>query len=196
VVEGAVPAGMPQACKFGEEKFTDLLVRAASTARVVVTVGTCASHGGIPAAPPSPTGAESVKSFLKKKNIATPIITVPGCPTHPEWLVGTLIHLLKFGMPPLTAEGSPQMFFANIIHSRCPEFYDYNLGKFASSFGERGCLFKLGCLGIRTFGDCPSRRWNNKVNWCVEAGGPCIGCTQAEFAQRKDYPFYRIWEKS
>ena len=196
IVEGAVPSGMPQACQFGEEKFTDLLARAASSAKAVIALGTCASFGGIPAAPSNATGAENVSSFLKKKGIATPFINIPGCPSHPEWLVGTLVHLLKFGMPALTKDNSPQMFFANIIHSRCPEFYAYNQGNFAGAFGESGCLFKLGCLGIRTYADCPSRRWNNKVNWCIEAGGPCIGCTQPEFAQRKDFPFYRTREKT
>jgi hydrogenase small subunit len=196
VVEGAVPSGMPSACMFGEERFTDLLTRAASSAKAVIALGTCASYGGIPGAPSNPTGAEGVKSFFAKKSISTPTINIPGCPSHPEWLVGTLVHLLKFGMPTLTDQGCPEMFFGNIIHSRCPEFYSYNLGKFAKSFGEEGCLFELGCLGIRTYADCSSRRWNNKVNWCIGAGGPCIGCTQPEFAQRKDYPFYRTREKA
>jgi hydrogenase small subunit len=86
------------------------------------------------------------------------------------------------------------MFFGEVLHSNCPEFYDYNQEKFASYLGDRGCLFKLGCLGIRTKADCPTRRWNNKVNWCIEAGAPCIGCTSPDFAQKSDFPFYRLRE--
>jgi len=98
-------------------------------------------------------------------------------------------------MPELNEEGSPKLFFGDVIHTHCPEFYNYNMGKFAKNFGDKGCLFELGCLGIRTFADCAERRWNSKVNWCVEAGAPCIGCTQSQFAHDKNFPFYRIREQ-
>lgn len=196
VVEGAVPTVIPEACKFGERNFTDVLLEAASGAEAVIALGTCASFGGIPAAPPNPLGAEAIYKFLSGKRISKPVINLPGCPSHPDWLIGTLVQLLKFGMPALTKNGTPQIFFSKTIHSSCPEFYAYNDGQYAASFGEKGCLFKLGCLGIRTYADCSSRRWNNKINWCVEAGGPCIGCTSPDFAQRTDFPFYRIRETS
>jgi len=194
VVEGAVPVGMPEACRFGDEPFSDLLVRAANKSKATIALGNCAAFGGIPAAPPNTVGAEGVQSFFRSQGISIPVINLPGCPTHPDWLVGTLVYLLKLGMPTLTEDGSPEMFFGEIIHSQCPHFYQYNSGEFAQFFGEEGCLFMLGCLGIRTYADCPTRRWNNKQNWCVEAGGPCIGCASPEFAQQKDFPFYRIRE--
>jgi len=195
VVEGAVPQGMPAACRVGEETFQDLLLRAAKGATAILALGTCAAFGGIPGAPSNPTGAVSVTSYLKAQQISKPIINVPGCPPHPDWLTGTLVHLLKLGLPELNEEGSPMMFYRDVIHIHCPEFYDYNIGKFAKIFGDEGCLFELGCLGIRTYADCASRRWNSKVNWCVGAGAPCIGCTQSQFALDKNFPFYRIREQ-
>lgn len=195
VVEGAVPQGMPSACRVGEEDFQDLLLRSAQGATAILALGTCAAFGGIPGAPSNPSGAVSVSSYLKAQQISQPIINVPGCPPHPDWLTGTLVHLLKLGMPELNEEGSPKLFFGDVIHTHCPEFYNYNMGKFAKNFGDKGCLFELGCLGIRTFADCAERRWNSKVNWCVEAGAPCIGCTQSQFAHDKNFPFYRIREQ-
>lgn len=193
VVEGAVPAGMPDACHIGDETFPELLQRAASNAETVLALGTCAAFGGIPAAPPDPTGAISVTAFLQDVGINVPVITIPGCPVHPDWLIGTLVHLIKLGMPPLNEHGSPEMYFGEIIHNRCPEFYNYTIGKFAKYLGDSGCLFELGCMGIRTYADCGVRHWNNKVSWCIGAEAPCIGCAWPHFAQNKDFPLYPLY---
>jgi len=194
VVEGAVPAGMPLACRVGDEPFTQLLTRAARRATAVVALGTCAAFGGVPAAPPNPTGAVSVPKFLGPALGSTPLINLPGCPAHPDWLIGTLVHLLRAGVPPLTEDLSPAMFYGTVIHERCPQFHLYNAGQFAHFFGDAGCLFNLGCLGIRTYADCSIRRWNNRNNWCVEAGAPCVGCARPEFAADPSFPFYRLRE--
>jgi hydrogenase small subunit len=189
-VEGTVPAGMPEACTFAEEPYTQLLSRAAQKAKAVVAVGTCASYGGIPAAENNPTGAVSVVSFLKKSNINTPVILIPGCPAHPEWLLGTLAHVIKFGMPPLDAEGRPKAFFERLVHDQCPRFADYERENFAKKLGDEGCLFKLGCLGPITKADCNLRLWNGGTNACIRAHAPCIGCAGAQFAAKADFPFY------
>lgn len=194
VVEGAVPQGVPRACWVGKESFAELVTRAARGATTVIAVGTCASFGGIPAAPPNPTGAVSISKALADAGVSKPLINLPGCPAHPDWLVGTLVHLLKFGQPALNENSCPKLFYKSVIHASCPRFYSYEMGHFARFFGDEGCLFKLGCMGVRTFADCSLRRWNSKVNWCVEAGAPCIGCARVEFAQQRDFPFYRVRE--
>ena len=56
-VEGAVPAGMPEACQFGHESFNHQLERATRGAKAVLAIGSCAVSGGIPAAENNPTGA-------------------------------------------------------------------------------------------------------------------------------------------
>ena len=194
VVEGAVPAGLPKACRVGHELFTDMLVRAALRAKAVVAVGACATFGGIPAAQGNPTNAMSVPFFLLNQQVETPVIRVPGCPPHPDWMVGTLVHLLKFGMPELDKHKRPKVFFDRVLHDQCPRFADYEREKFARHFGEQGCMFKLGCLGPITNADCTRRLWNGGINTCIDAGGPCIGCASPGFAHAADFPFYRKGE--
>lgn len=55
-----------------------------SDAAAVLAVGTCATFGGIPAAKPNPTEAKGVMDIFKMKGIRTPVINVPGCPSHPD----------------------------------------------------------------------------------------------------------------
>ena len=195
-VEGAIPAGMPEACQIGHEKVSEQVAKAARNATAVVAVGSCATSGGIPGAEGNPTGAVSVPQFLKDQGIATPVISVPGCPIHPDWLVGTLAHVLKFGLPELDDHGRPKAFFSRLIHEQCPRFADYEREKFAKTFGDEGCLFKLGCTGPNTHADCTIRLWNNGVNSCIHAGAPCIGCAGDEFAAKRSFAFYRKGDSS
>jgi len=189
-VEGAVPSAMPDACRFGPDTFEGQLSRAAAKARAVLAVGACAAFGGIPAAEGNPTGAVSVPAHLRKAGITTPAILVPGCPVHPDWLVGTIVHVLGFGIPPLTELGVPKAFFSTTIHDQCPRFADYEREKFAKSFSDRGCLFRLGCQGPLTKSDCTLRPFNSGTNSCIRSGAPCIGCVSPGFAASAGFPFY------
>ena len=189
-VEGSIPAEMPRACMFGEEPITNQVLRAARNARAVLSVGTCAAFGGIPAAEHNPTGAVSVLTFLTKEKVAVPVIHVPGCPAHPDWIVGTLVHLLKFGVPEVDALRRPTMFYSRVVHDQCPRFSDYERERFAKTFSDDGCLFKLGCLGPVTHADCALRFWNGRTNYCIKAGAPCIGCASEHFALSASFPFY------
>jgi len=195
VVEGSMPQGMPEACKMGHQPITELVARAAANAKTVITIGTCASFGGIPAAQNNPTGAVSVPDFLEKKGIATPVIRLPGCPSHPDWVVGTLVHVLKFGAPELDDRQRPKMFYSQLIHDQCHRFADYERENFAEHFSDSGCLFKLGCVGTNTYADCTLRFWNSRTNSCIPSGAPCIGCASEEFAANASFPFYRKSEK-
>ena len=188
IVEGAVPDKMPQACMFGEEPFAEQLARAARNAKIVLTAGTCSSYGGVPAAENNPTGALAVPAFLKSRAVNTPLIRVPGCPIHPDWLVGTVVHALKFGLPPVDDLGRPLAYFSKAMHEQCPRFNDYEREHFAKTFGEEGCLFKLGCAGPITFSDCNLRSWNGGVNSCIRAGAPCIGCSSGNFCAKAGFP--------
>ena len=77
------------------------------------------------------------------------VINIPGCPAHPDWIVGTIAHLLAYGQAPaLDSYGRPKLFYQKSVHSICPnkqKFYDKAI--FAQKLGEEGCLFKLGCQG-------------------------------------------------
>ncbi len=192
VLEGAIPAQMPTACRLGEKPYPDVVVAAASAARAVIALGSCAAFGGIPAAENNPTGAVGVADFLRQKRIDTPVITLPGCPAHPDWLTGTILYVHRFGVPKLDDLGRPTMFFSRLVHDQCPRYSDYEREHFARWPGDEGCLFKLGCLGAVTHADCPVRGWNSRTNTCVLAGSPCIGCAGESFARRISVPFYTL----
>jgi hydrogenase small subunit len=190
VIEGAIPTKQQGAYGFiGEEngKPITMLQWAESLGRdamAVLAVGTCAAYGGIPAGEPNPSGCASVTDVFKKASIATPVINIPGCPSHPDWFIGTVAKILLYGMPrpnELDEFGRPKLFFAKSIHSRCVQRDYLDEGVFATKFGEEGCLLELGCKGPFTNADCPIRQWNGSVNWCVNAGAPCIGCTEPGF---------------
>ncbi|NGZ29587.1 MAG: hydrogenase small subunit, partial [Magnetococcales bacterium] len=190
VVEGAIPAKMESACVMDHKPMGPLIVKAAQQAKAVITVGTCSSWGGIPAAENNPTGAMSVVDYLKEKGVDKPVIRLPGCPTHPDWVVGTIAHVVGFGMPPLDKKGRPLMFYEKTVHEQCPRFSDFERERFARTFTEPGCLFELGCVGPRSFADCSQRLWNNRTNFCIRAGAPCIGCAMEDFAKSADFAMF------
>ncbi|HSQ75818.1 MAG TPA: hydrogenase small subunit [Bacteroidota bacterium] len=190
VVEGAIPTAHAGGYgTIGEEdghpvtmlKWTDSLGR---DAMAVLTVGTCAAYGGIPAAAPNPSGCKGVSEIFADLGIATPVINIPGCPCHPDWFIGTVAKILLYGMPQpkeLDEYGRMKLFFGRSVHNRCINRDYLDEGIFASTFGEEGCLLELGCKGPFTNADCPIRLWNGGVSWCINAGAPCIGCTEKGF---------------
>jgi len=200
LVEGAVPEG--PFCAVGElegEHFTmeEMTVELARNALAVIAVGTCASFGGIPSGEPNPTGARSVREVLEANGISKPLINLPGCPPHPDWLVGTLAMVLLDGLPgpeDLDPALRPKAFYGKLIHDNCPRRAYFDSGQFARHPGEPGCLYELGCKGPMTYADCPLRLWNNGTNWCVGAGSPCIGCVEPSFPDRFQPVFEKIDE--
>jgi hydrogenase small subunit len=199
VLEGAVPVGMPEACRLMDKPLAELLPPLLRSAKAVIGVGTCASYGGIPAAMGTPTGAVGLKQFMEQNNIPVKdrFLAIPGCPSHPLSLVGTLAYLISKGYPKVDPDLlTPAMFFKESVHDTCPRFHLWEKRAFAEKFGDEGCLFKLGCLGPLSRTNCPKRQWNGGVNWCVRAGAPCVACTSPDFARHRDFPFYRLGEGS
>jgi len=159
------------------EAVKDLAPKAAA----VLCIGTCASFGGMPAGDPNPTGIQSVGQIT-----GVPTINIPGCPSHPDWVVGTIAQLLAGESPSLDSDGRPKAFFGKEIHDRCPRKDEDE----AKTFGMDGqCLEELGCKGKETKADCYSRHWNSDTNWCIGANAICIGCTEKGFPD-KFSPFY------
>ncbi|WP_026688534.1 hydrogenase small subunit [Alteribacter aurantiacus] len=143
----------------------------------ILAVGACATHGGVSAAKPNPSESVGLQRVLPEKEI----IKLPGCPVNPDWFLGTLAHLLLYGVPETDNLGRPLMFYSTLIHDRCPRRPFFDKGIFAEKLGDKTCLFKLGCRGPVTRIDCPTRQWNGHVNWPIGANTPCIGCTQFGF---------------
>jgi len=147
-------------------------------AKHVIAIGSCASFGGPYAAHPNPSGSLPVHKVLR----GTQVINVPGCPAHPDWFVGTLSHVILYGVPELDAFGRPKMFFRHSIHDFCPRRQYFENSVFAKKPSDEGCLFQLGCKGPVTYSDCPTRKWNSAhINWPIGANTPCIGCVSPEF---------------
>jgi len=188
VVEGAIPKDSAYGA-IGEQdgKPISILSRLTSLAEkalAVIALGTCASFGGIPAGSPNPSGCLSVSQALKSKNIATPVINIPGCAPHPDWFVGTVASILLLGLPKpedLDDFGRPKAFYGKLIHENCPRRAYYDEKKFAKKLSDPGCLYELGCKGPVTYADCPLRLWNGGINWCIQSGGMCIGCVEPGF---------------
>jgi hydrogenase small subunit len=189
VVDGGIPTAFDgHTCLLWtdqEKEITamDALTMLAPHAAAVLCVGTCASYGGIPAGNPNPTGIVSVEDIT---GLGT--INIPGCPTHPDWIVWTIAHLLSGEMPELDESRRPRALYGTEVHKSCP----LRERDEARTFGIKNqCLEELGCKGEETHSDCPARKWNNGTNWCIGAGAICIGCTERSFPD-KFSPFYKI----
>lgn len=188
IVEGAIPTKGDAFCTIGEMHDKAVSVKKwveelGKNAIAVVSVGTCSAYGGIPAGK-SPvfgenqTGAISVQELLKDKVV----LNIPGCPPHPDWMIGTLLHVLLKGMPELDEYNRPKMYYGKTVHEQCERLYYYKRGIFAKEWGDgAGCLYNLGCLGMDSGCDIPVRKWNAGANSCTECGSGCIGCTEKVF---------------
>lgn len=190
IVEGAIPTrdgGMMGT--LGEKghhaiPMTDHMRKLAPDAMAILALGTCAAYGGIPASGPNPTGCVGVGEFLESEGITTPLINIPGCPSHPDWFIGTVAHVLLLGLPgpdEVDEHGRMKLFYGTTVHRACTNRDYMDAGIMAQRPGEIGCLLEIGCKGPFTMADCPRRSWNSGVNWCIGSGGPCIGCTEPGF---------------
>lgn len=115
-VEGSVVTGRPvggtedgQFCEVGpmvpgstDETMLNAFLTYARQAVAVLAIGTCASFGGVPKL--GKTGAKGCAQVLKEHGIKTPVINVPGCPAHPDWIVGTIVAFLAKGLDGITLD--------------------------------------------------------------------------------------------
>lgn len=191
----AMDGGIPTAfgghtCTLWSENGRDITAmeaveRLAPKAAAVLCIGTCASFGGIPAGGSNPLGVTTVGALT-----GVPTVNIPGCPAHPDWIVGTVASLLAGVVPDLDEDSRPMNIFggeAHIIHKNCPR----KEAEETDFFGVEGeCLQEVGCRGAKTHADCYSRKWNNGTSWCIGANTLCIGCTENGFPDQFS-PFFQ-----
>ena len=183
LVDGSIPLGNPGFSTIAGISNYDMLMETVKGAAAVVAIGSCASFGGIPGADPNPTGAVSVKDLITDK----PVINVPGCPPIPMVITAVLSQYLTFGqLPELDHLGRPVAFYGQTIHDRCYRRPFYEQGLFAETFDDEGarkgwCLFRLGCKGPITYNACATMKWNGGTSFPIEAGHPCLGCSEPGF---------------
>ncbi len=186
IVEGAVPLALDgKYLRIGPKGETglELLQKCAKDAALVLAVGSCALDGGVVAAAPNPTGAVGVAEALGRDDI----INLPGCPTNPTNIVGTLLSYLMFEeLPPLDKFNRPLWAYEGRVHDNCERRGHYELGEFVQEWGDIGakkgyCLFEMGCKGPFTNVNCPTMKFNGGTSWPVQAGHGCMGCTEEGF---------------
>lgn len=180
VVEGSVPSADDRFCMVGGRSFKAILEEAAQKAGAIIAVGACATYGGIPAATPS-KGIGLNKALSGKT-----IINLPTCPVHPDHLAGTILYFLTTGkVPPLDNLGRPLIYFSESIHDNCRRRAHFDANRFLEDWNDPSqkewCLVQKGCKGPLTNSDCSIRRWNDGINFCIDCGAVCMGCSQPEF---------------
>ena len=181
IVEGSIPKKSKEYCTLGRYRnkhmgVEDWIVKLGKRAKAIIAVGACATYGGIPAAKGNKTGAIPLSKLFPLRSI----VNIPGCPTHPDWVIGSLINILLKGIPALDEYKRPKIYFNKTVHTLCEHLKDYEKGNFAEKWGDDGCQYKLGCLGIDTNCDIPKRKWLDS-NTCTASGSGCIGCTEEPF---------------
>jgi len=186
IVEGAIPLAMDgKYLRIGPKGETgiELLKKTAADAALVIAVGSCALDGGVVAAEPNPTGAVGVEQALNRSDI----INLPGCPTNPTNIVGTLLSYLMFEeLPALDKFNRPLWAYEGRVHDNCERRGHYELGEFVKEWGDVGakkgyCLFEMGCKGPYANVNCPTMKFNKATSWPVQAGHGCMGCTEIGF---------------
>lgn len=195
-VEGAIARGPAGTGRFQMlsgtgESVMAWVARLAPMAGQVVAVGSCAAYGGVTAAGGNPTDAVGLHydgahpgGLLAegwRSKAGAPVINVAGCPTHPGWVLETLMLLAGCEDVALDGMGRPRFFADHLVHHGCPknEFYEYKAS--ARELSEIGCMMEnLGCIGTQAVGDCNIRPWNGEGS-CTRGGYPCINCTAPRF---------------
>ena len=191
VVEGAIATNYNGGYgKISNRSFLEIAKDVCPKAAAVIAIGACATYGGIPAASPNPGGYKGVGDALGIKTV-----NIAGCPPNPVNFIGTVVNYLLLGkLPELDELGRPLFAYGKTIHDQCPRRSHFENEEFVETFGSEEaalgyCLYKVGCRGPETYNNCPIAKFNDGTSWPVQAGHPCIGCSEPQFWD-KFTPFY------
>ncbi|WP_135830520.1 hydrogenase small subunit [Halorussus halobius] len=203
----------------------DWVMELAPEAEYVMGIGTCACYGGWQSAQngapavmdddaadgpwmdPNVTGAKGVQYTHQDgddgvlgpeftANSGLPVVNVPGCMTHPDYVLLTVATLLNGHEPDLDEFNRPKAFYGPLVHDQCSRRGYFDRGEFVDHVGEDSekCLYTVGCKGPYCHCDDSVRLWNDGTSVCRNVGAPCIGCMEPGFWDRMT-PFYSPIEK-
>jgi hydrogenase small subunit len=199
VFEGTViraPNGTGRFNMFAGRPMQEWVSELAAQAGLVVAVGDCACWGGIPAVAPNPSDSVGLQflrrdegGFLGKdfrSKLGLPVINIPGCPAHPDWISQIVVALAAGRVGDLALDDlhRPTTFFTSFTQTGCTrnQYFEYKQSTMEFGQGTRkGCLFyEFGCRGPMTHSPCNRILWNRQSSK-TRAGMPCTGCTEPEF---------------
>jgi hydrogenase small subunit len=183
LVEGAITSNT-HFFSLGDVSVKTILEQLVKRSLFVISVGSCASYGGMHAKFEQNSDIlgveESLETIKPKSN--HPIINLTGCPVHPEWILQTLFTLKAKGCIALDEHNRPVELYSHLAHHGCTrnEYFEWKVE--THNFGlKEGCLFyDQGCRGPMTHSSCNKILWND-VSSKTRVGMPCIGCTEFDF---------------
>ena len=190
VVEGAIATKYNGAYgKVADRTFLDIAKAIIPRAAVTIALGSCAAYGGLAAAAPNPGGYKGVKDA-----VGVAAINLPGCPPNPLNLLSTIVKYLNKEKIELDELGRPLFAYADTVHDHCPRLPHFENDEFVEEFGSKEaemgyCLYKMGCRGPETYNNCPTAKFNDSTSFPIQAGHPCIGCSEPDFWDAMT-PFY------
>ncbi len=196
--EGSLPLWAPSD-KRRRVSTAEWVKRLAPGAAAMIAVGTCATWGGIPAAYGNITGSMSVMDWLGadyRSALGLPVINIPGCAPVGDNFTDAVQAILLFlqGLGPLPEFdelGRPAWQFSDTVHRKCGRAGYYEEGTFAQEYGDKECLVEVGCWGPVVQCNITEKGAIAHMGGCMNAGGPCIGCTMPGFPD-KFAPFYKV----
>ena len=164
----------------------NIINKYASKVRKIVTVGTCATFGGIFRASgyAYTTGLhfEEYKPTFLFQTFKKKTISISGCPIQPEVLANILFSIKNNIELKLDQFHRPKEYFSYTVHNGCirNEYFEYKIDN--HHFGKKeGCMFyDHGCAAPYTQGSCNKILWN-EINSKTRNGEPCHGCTNPDF---------------
>lgn len=165
-----------------------ILIPLALKTKHIISLGSCASFGGI-----FKEGDSRISGIVfEKEEVNGPlrdfrkkVITLSGCPIHPEWLSFVITMILQGKKITLDEYNRPKELYSYLVHNGClrNEYFEWKVD--SEHFGTKeGCLFYTqGCQGPFTHGSCNKILWN-EVSSKTRAGTPCFGCTEPTFPKK------------
>jgi len=172
----------------GGIEISSLIEKYADKAKQIISVGTCATFGGIF----KQKDPENISGFcfdLEEKTIryetySSRLISLPGCPIHPKWLSYVLLMIANKNEIVVDKLHRPVELYGYTVHAGCTrnEYFEWKID--AKNFGlKEGCLFyEQGCQGPYTRGSCNKILWNDTSSK-TRVGTPCFGCTEPNYPQ-------------